>query len=156
MKILTERVYSLTAAAEREMACDVNEKTVLYLFRSRHRAQFDGGNGQGEDLRAPRRKLHHRWRRAFALRGRVVRDTSFQGIAKCDVDIRKKPPSAQTETSSLLALNVSVALKCVPSQASLVTKASGVHDISFWSNMKCDVHIRKEFCANVVSSSGTN
>ena len=79
MKILTERVYSVTAAAESEIA-----------LRSRHRAQFDGGNGQGEDLRAPRRKLHHRRRQAFALRGRVVRDTSFQGIAKCDVDIRTK------------------------------------------------------------------
>ena len=34
-------------------------------------------------------------------------------------------------------------------------KASGFHDTSFQSNMKCDVDIRKGFCANVVNSGGT-
>ena len=63
--------------------------------------------------------------------------------------------SSQTEKSSLSALNVSIALKCFPIQVSLVKKASGVHDTSFWSNMKCDIYIRKELCANVVLSSAT-
>ena len=53
------------------------------------------------------------------------------------------------------ALNVSVALKCFPRQASLESKASGIHDTSFRSNMKRDVYIRMELYANVVLSSGT-
>ena len=52
------------------------------------------------------------------------------------------------------AVNASGALKCFPSQASLVTKASGVYDTSFQSNMKRDAHTRKELCACVVLSSG--
>ena len=35
------------------------------------------------------------------------------------------------------------------------TQASGFHDTSFQSNMKCYVNIRKELYANVVLSSGT-
>ena len=66
-----------------------------------------------------------------------------------------RPTSSRTETSLLSALNVSVALKCFPSQDSLVTKTSGVHDTSFRNNMKRDVDIRKELYANVGWSSGT-
>ena len=53
------------------------------------------------------------------------------------------------------ALNASDALKCFPSQATLVTEASGVHDTSFRSKMKRDAYICKELCAHVVLSSGT-
>ena len=37
-----------------------------------------------------------------------------------------------------------------------VEEASGFHDTSFQSKMKCDVNIRKNLYANVVLSSGTN
>merc|ERR1712059_27469 len=42
-------------------------------------------------------------------------------------------------------------------QPSLIGKeASGVHDTSFQSIMKCDVDIRKDLYSNVVLSGGTN
>ena len=53
------------------------------------------------------------------------------------------------------AVNASVALKCLPSQASLVTIASGVRDTSFRSNMKRDVYNRKNMYVKGVLSSGT-
>ena len=53
MKNLTEQGYSFTAAAERE-GCQ--RETVLHSRGLRHKAQVDR---QGEDLLAPRRKLHH-------------------------------------------------------------------------------------------------
>ena len=61
----------------------------------------------------------------------------------------------QTETSSLSAPNVSVARKCCSRQLSFGKEASGIHDTSFQSNMKCDVDIRKDLYANVVLSGGT-
>ena len=41
MKILTDRGYSFHAAADREIARDVMEKTVLHWCGFRHRAQID-------------------------------------------------------------------------------------------------------------------
>ena len=63
--------------------------------------------------------------------------------------------NSQTETSSLSAPNVSVARKCCSRQLSFGKEASGIHDTSFQSNMKCDVDIRKDLYANVVLSGGT-
>ena len=83
-------------------------------------------------------------------------------------------PSSQTETSSLLAPNASVARKCCSSPRSTSSpdgntiavgaerfhrarvwyqsnfnaqEASGFHDISFQNIMKCDIYIRKELYA---------
>ena len=70
------------------------------------------------------------------------------------VPTRSTPTCSQTETSSLSAPNVSVAI--VFFQSSFIgIKPSGVHDTSFQSNMKCYVNIRKELYANVVLSSDT-
>ena len=59
MKVVTEPEHCFTAAAEREFVRVVKENPCYLFFRSPHRAQFDRGNGQGEDLRAPKRKHHH-------------------------------------------------------------------------------------------------
>ena len=80
MNILTDRVYSFNLTAKREIARDVKEKpccTCLGLD-TEHKSDAEMDK-EKEDLRAPRRKHHHR-----------VHDTSFQSITKCDVDIRKK------------------------------------------------------------------
>ena len=156
MKILTERVYSLTAAGEREIARDVNEKPCYICLDLDTEHNLTAEKDKEKTYEPP----DENFITVGAKRLRCVEGLSATLPSRASRSVTltsaRRPPSAQTETSSLLALNVSVALKCVPSQASLVMKASGVHDISFWSNMKCDVHIRKEFCANVVSSSGTN
>ena len=52
MKNVTEREYTFTAAAEREVPA-------LHRRGLRHRAHINGGFRQGEDTRAPIRKHHH-------------------------------------------------------------------------------------------------
>ena len=56
--------------------------------------------------------------------------------------MRKRPTCSLTETSSLSALNVSIASLYCSSQVFTGTRASGFHDTSPQSNMKCDVYVR--------------
>ena len=56
--------------------------------------------------------------------------------------MRKRPTCSLTETSSLSALNVSIASLYCSSQVFTGTGASGFHD-----NMKCDVYVSKELYA---------
>ena len=61
--------------------------------------------------------------------------------------IRKRPTGSLKETSSLSALNVSIASLYCSSQVFTGTGASGFHDTSPQSNMKCDVYVSKELYA---------
>ena len=81
MKILTERVYSLTAAAEREIARDVNEKPCYICL--------DLDTEHNLTAEKDKEKTYEPPDENFITVG-AKRDTSFQGIAKCDVDIREK------------------------------------------------------------------
>ena len=58
---------------------------------------------------------------------------------------RRRPASFQTETSSLLARNVSVAREVLLQPSFTGKGASGTHGISF--QMKCDVDIRQNLYA---------
>ena len=56
------------------------------------------------------------------------------------------------DATSLSTLNVSIASLYCSSQGFTGTGASGFHDTSPQSNMKCDVYVSKELYAHVVLS----
>ena len=62
--------------------------------------------------------------------------------------------SRQARALTRKRLSASVAQKSFATQA-LWGEANGIHDTTFQSIMKCDVHIRKDLLARVVLSGGT-
>jgi len=137
MKILTERGYSFTTTAER----DLTEYMMKILTE---RGYSFTTTAEREIVRDVKEKLSY-----IAL--------DFDSEMKSASESSDKEKTYELPDGNIITVG-NERFRCpeVLFQPSFIGKeASGIHDTTFQSIMKCDVDIRKDLYANVVLSGGT-